>query len=114
MTLERRTWLNRKTPLRSVSARARAYRRGLDRQRTAVGKRSGGQCERVRTLRNGMSFRCTNPAVHVHHRVRRSQGGTNDLSNLVHLCHRCHEWVHANPEAAREEGLMASWWEGLR
>ena len=30
-----------------------------------------------------------------HHIVFRSQGGTDDLSNLLTLCLRCHDAVHA-------------------
>jgi len=32
----------------------------------------------------------TGKELHVHHVVPRSEGGTNDLSNLVTLCSRCH------------------------
>jgi hypothetical protein len=44
--------------------------------------------------------------LHVHHRVRRSQGGRDDSSNLITLCSACHNWVHANPYAAREGGWL--------
>ena len=40
--------------------------------------------------------------VHVHHRKFRSRGGTNALSNLVHLCEPCHSFVHSHPEIANE------------
>ena len=35
------------------------------------------------------------PQLHVHHKVFRSQGGTNDPSNLVTLCETCHDDLHA-------------------
>lgn len=44
--------------------------------------------------------------LHVHHRVRRSQGGRDAAPNLITLCEACHRWVHANPYAARREGLL--------
>lgn len=39
-------------------------------------------------------------------------GGTSDkriafgLENLVCLCRECHNWVHANPNAAYESGFL--------
>lgn len=46
--------------------------------------------------------------LEVHHIVRRSQGGTNDPSNLVTLCpHHHHAVVHANPDFGRAVGLLA-------
>ena len=34
------------------------------------------------------------PAVLVHHRIRLVEGGTNDNTNLMALCYRCHEAIH--------------------
>lgn len=34
------------------------------------------------------------PGVHVHHRVFRSQGGSDIPENLQWLCHVCHDSVH--------------------
>jgi hypothetical protein len=45
-------------------------------------------------------------SLHVHHRVRRSQGGLNSSANLITLCASCHHWVHANPYAANRAGLL--------
>lgn len=44
--------------------------------------------------------------LHVHHRLRRSQGGSNDPSNLVTLCAAAHDWVHTNPSEAALFGLL--------
>ena len=33
-------------------------------------------------------------AAHCHHRVHRSQGGTNDINNLDLLCQKCHARMH--------------------
>lgn len=33
--------------------------------------------------------------LHVHHVVFRSQGGSDDPSNLVTVCWKCHERIHA-------------------
>lgn len=35
---------------------------------------------------------------------------TNRLSNLLHVCLPCHEWIESNREQARGKGwLVASW-----
>ena len=39
--------------------------------------------------------RCGSAADEVHHRVYRSRGGPHDLLNMVALCRRCHQDVHA-------------------
>lgn len=38
---------------------------------------------------------CTNLAVDLHHRILRSQGGTDEPSNLILVCRNCHELFHA-------------------
>jgi hypothetical protein len=55
---------------------------------------------------NRCSHKGCSGTLHVHHRVRRSQCGTNDPANLITLCDACHRWVHANPYAARALGLL--------
>ena len=61
-------------------------------------------CERCRSR----------PAVHTHHRQRRSQGGDNSPENLVKLCLDCHVWVHDNPKDAAAAGwLVLSWQEPI-
>jgi len=32
--------------------------------------------------------------LEVHHIIYRSQDGTNDINNLITLCHECHQEVH--------------------
>lgn len=49
--------------------------------RTAVLKRDNYRC---------VNCRKTGKHLHAHHIVPRSEGGTNDLDNLVTLCERCH------------------------
>ena len=34
------------------------------------------------------------PGLHLHHVVRRSQGGKHEASNLVTLCYKCHGRLH--------------------
>ncbi|MDU0478364.1 hypothetical protein QVA66_03810 [Staphylococcus chromogenes] len=49
---------------------------------------------------------CTARGEHLHHRQLRSQGGRHTVPNLVHICHACHEWIHANPRDAAECGFI--------
>ncbi len=75
--------------------------------RRALEVRSGGVCE---IAREG----CLGRAWDVHHRVLRGSGGrhgsarqvSDRLSNLVHTCRSCHEWVHGHPAAAGESGWL--------
>jgi len=45
-------------------------------------------------------------SLHVHHRIRRSQGGQDTPENLITLCQECHRWAHTNPMAARRGGFL--------
>lgn len=63
-----------------------------------IRSRDGDRCARCGATAN----------LHVHHRVRRSQGGTDDDFNLITLCQKCHGYVHHNPYAARRLGLLLS------
>ncbi len=65
--------------------------------------------EEIRTRDGQRCAKCGSPRdLHVHHRIRRSQGGRDEPQNLVTLCQIHHSWVHANPMAARREGLLLS------
>lgn len=52
--------------------------------------------------------RCAAPLklwqMQCHHRTLRSQGGVDEPGNLVCLCGRCHDHVHAHPVSARLAG----------
>lgn len=75
---------------------------GWTKARALVLDRANGWCEAR------ISGVCTRIAAHVHHVQRRSQGGTNDLSNLLALCPACHDHIHANPSWAMRAGLLRS------
>lgn len=55
--------------------------------RKAIHERSGGLCE----------LRCGRRAEHLHHRLMRSQQGPHTVENLLDVCHRHHEQIHAHP-----------------
>jgi hypothetical protein len=69
----------------------------------------GATREEIRQRDGNCCARCGSPGpLHVHHRIRRSQGGKDDPATLITLCEPCHRWVHGNPMAARREGLLLS------
>lgn len=59
----------------------------------AVAERAGGICE---------TCGCR-PAEQMHHRKYRSRGGTDDVHNLLHICHGCHGRAHTG------EGEALGW-----
>ena len=58
-------------------------------------------CERCRV----------SPAVHTHHRKRRSQGGDDSPENTVRVCAPCHRWIHDNPRDAAAAGWLVQSWQ---
>lgn len=87
-------------PGRPKGKRQATYEVEFRKQRPVVIERSDGRCEaRV----DGV---CTGRVDHVHHRRLRRQGGTNELTNLLAVCHACHTWIHANTGRSYELGLL--------
>lgn len=66
-------------------------------RRVQVWVRNAGSCQR-----------CSAPMTDVHHIAGRGGPDPHALTNLAGLCRACHEWVHANPAAARAAGFMRS------
>lgn len=64
-----------------------------------VRDRSGGVCE-VRVPG------CHGKAVQMHHKKRRSQGGAHSPDNLLHVCGRCHTWIHQHVADAKQHGWI--------
>ncbi len=67
--------------------------------RLVVFQRSMGMCE-------ARWEGCVRVANHAHHMKRRSQGGKNEPSNLLAVCHVCHDKIHRNPSEAFEKGHL--------
>lgn len=67
---------------------------------TAIPIENAPLCERCRSR----------PAIHRHHRKRRSQGGDDSEQNIARVCLECHSWIHDNPRDAAAAGwLVLSW-----
>jgi 5-methylcytosine-specific restriction endonuclease McrA len=88
----------RRRPLPPRSANGLSFMDELNEVRPLVQARSGGSCE--------CGTGCGLHAEVVHHRLRRSQGGTNALENLAHLSGPCHRRVHNEPAWSYANGLL--------
>ncbi len=49
--------------------------------------------------------------IHEHHRKLRSQGGGDEPTNVIGLPDVVHDWIHANPEKAKDAGLIVPEWD---
>lgn len=67
--------------------------------RAEVERRSGGKCE-------AQTGQCTHRATILHHRRRRSQGGSGDADNALYVCNPCHLYIHANIEESARNGWL--------
>lgn len=97
----RRVPLRRRTPARPY----RQSRPGLRQARTYVESRCHGRCEAQ------ASPDCTGRGSQAHHRLMRSQGGTDDPGNLLWTCAECHRAIHHCPAEAFERGWLLHRWE---
>lgn len=79
-----------------MSDRRSAYQEELEAIRPLVVARAHGLCELCRAEEGTV----------IHHRLRRSQGGKNELSNLRLLSDACHGHIHDNPAWSYEEGWL--------
>lgn len=93
----------RRTPMKSSPMSD--FERELAAMRRVVKQRSEGMCEYPG---------CPLVASVVHHRKRRSQGGTNELVNLMHLCRADHIIIHSNPARSYGQGHLLRSWELIK
>jgi 5-methylcytosine-specific restriction endonuclease McrA len=85
-TQMRRTGRLKRTRMRRSSGKAKGLRLEKAAWRARVEElrvRAGGRCENPFCRKRGLH----DP----HHVVKRGQSGTDDLTNLVYLCRRCHD-----------------------
>jgi hypothetical protein len=92
----------RRKGLRRISPEKRAFLDELDAITPALLERSHGVCEIL------VSAKCHYWGEHRHHVLPVSDGGKNLLTNLLHICLECHDWIHnQHPIEAREAGWLA-------
>lgn len=70
--------------------------------REAVYARCNGRCEHPG---------CNARATLLHHRKRRSQGGSHSAENLMALCTESHQWVHDHPAESYAAGWLVHSWD---
>jgi 5-methylcytosine-specific restriction endonuclease McrA len=58
-----------------------------------VARRAGNRCERCKPSKGRLT---------VHHIIKRSQGGTDTLDNLILLCEKCHGAEHGERVVLRD------------
>ena len=49
---------------------------------------------------------CGNKAADIHHITFRSQGGTDEIENLIALCRKCHNMAHDNELTKSDLSLL--------
>lgn len=110
-TIERRSALARRTRLRPMSEKRRAM---LDERRAFVASvlQERPRCEAGEPIGTcDGKHRCARDSVDVHEVKTRARGGSIlDADNVIAVCRRCHDWIHANPAASLRLGLLASSW----
>jgi hypothetical protein len=82
--------------VKRISAKRQAYLDELSAIRPALIDRCSGLCEVC----------LSEYGTQAHHKLRRSQGGTNALSNLLWVSSECHRRIHDRPEWAYLVGFM--------
>jgi 5-methylcytosine-specific restriction endonuclease McrA len=83
--------------VKAVSDRRRKRDAVYPARRQQVFERGGGMCEH-----------CGGAMSEVHHIAGRGGDDPHRLDNLAGLCSACHRRAHAEPEWARQVGLMRS------
>lgn len=98
--------LARNTPMKRVpmvrKPRRPASKGGSDfppAVREAIEWRSGGWCE-------AGTPKCRGHAHHIHHILRRGQGGKGTETNGLHVCEPCHLHIHSHIPEAIERGWL--------
>jgi hypothetical protein len=104
--------IQRTATIRKVSAKKR-------KQRTVTAKADAACRSRACGRREAQIAKvCKGWGNQVHHRRRRSQGGSLiDLGNLMYVCEGCHFFMHHNIAWAMEQGFIldrAAWMDELQ
>lgn len=119
----KRSWLNRKTPLRRASKK-RSLQKNKRRQfvKWELGKRpwcEAGDLIRLHRMQTfgddyGIkldrgSYTCSRRSTELHEPLTRARGGDIlDPAHTVAVCRNCHRWIHHHPNSATKLGLLRS------
>jgi 5-methylcytosine-specific restriction endonuclease McrA len=103
----KRSALSRRTPLRAIGKRSRLRDKEWKVNRALAMERAGGVCEYDGLVDQGY-WRCAAAAVHVHHLLPSSAGGSHSITNLRALCVEHHDFIHAHPTVSYENGWLIS------
>ena len=101
----------KRSRLNPMSRKQRARADAWLHVRQIVMARAGWRCQFDKNTWNGITdrwcdSRCEQRAVHVHHMLRRSQGGPDTPDNLMALCDFHHRMIHDRPEQAYDAGYL--------
>lgn len=99
------TWSPLRGEIRRRGKKANRDRRELAPAKPELLRRSGGACEA------GQSPYCRRVGSEIHHKKKRSQGGSNEERNLLWVCGPCNGWIEDHPLAAYNAGLVTKSWE---
>jgi 5-methylcytosine-specific restriction endonuclease McrA len=104
----KRTPLIRRAPLRAIGKRSRLRDKEWKVNRKLAMELAGGRCEYEAEGLHHLYGRCAAPAVHVHHLLPSSAGGSHSITNLRALCEFHHSYIHAHPTAHYASGWLIS------
>lgn len=68
-----------------------------------VYKKYGHKCSKCGSCNN----------IDVHHKIPLSKGGTNNIQNLIPLCHECHEKIHGYKFGNEKQASMENYGENI-
>lgn len=92
-------WRKRTRRIPAMSKRRQLFENEFNRAKTVVILRSGGFCE-------ARTSACSGFAEHVHHRAGRVGRDVNTPEMLLHVCFRCHEYLHRHPLESYAQGWL--------
>jgi hypothetical protein len=96
-----RSELRRYTRMKPISDKRKEKNVEYAKAKRQMRKRSKGLCE-------ARLPGCTIAATDPHHMMRRSAGGEDVASNLLHVCRTCHRYIHEHPAEAIDLGFLKS------
>lgn len=86
--------------MRRRAQKGASYERELRRVEPIVMDRADWRCELM------IPGQCDGLGLTMHHRKLRSQGGSNETSNLIACCAGCHHYIHLKPEHSYHMGWL--------